>query len=176
VSAQSAETFPTDDEIKLLMAQTKRALLQYKPLIDQEERQLGTSYADGVATDRRLVDALETAVKALESKPQGFNGPAGFTFFEWLDDADRNALLCSSGALKEAAVQMMTGNTGKADALVHLAQSCTDVSTLLYTVSENASALYQRYAEAELQLGIEGAQVAQQCVDILKKKNSAPQK
>ena len=90
-SAQTNKTFPTDDEINLVLNQTERAMQQYKPLIDQEEIQMGTGYKEAAANDRRVVGALEMAVRAFKGKPQGFNGPLGFTFFEWLDDAGRNA-------------------------------------------------------------------------------------
>jgi hypothetical protein len=120
------------------------------------------------------VNGLETAVKAFKRKPQGFNGPLGFAFFQWLDDASRNALLCGSGVSAQAALQMMAGNTGKANSLLHLAQSCNDVATLIYTVSENAGSLYLRYVEAEEQLATQGAEVAKRCVEILKKNGAQP--
>ena len=148
VNAQAKKTFPTDDEINLVLTQTERAIQQYKPLIDKEEIQMGKSGADAIAHDRQVVNALETAVKAFRGKPQEFNGPLGFTFFEWLDDADRNAVLCGSGASGQAASQMMAGNKDKAESLLHLAKSCSDMSTLIYTVSENAGSFYQRYVEA----------------------------
>jgi|SRR5712692_5596902 len=173
-NAQADKPFPTDDEINLVLTQTERAIQQYKPLIDQEEIQMGKSAADAVAHDREVVKALELAVKAFKLKPQGFNGPLGFAFFEWLDDADRNAVLCGSGASTQATQQMMSGNTDKAALLLHLSQSCTDVSTLIYTVSENAGSLYQRYVEAEGQLAAEGAEVAQKCTDILKRSGITP--
>jgi len=174
--AQVDKPFPTDEEINLVLTQTERAVQQYKPLIDQEEVQMGKSYAGAAANDRQVVEALETAIKAFKVKPQGFNGPLGFAFFVWLDDADRNALLCSSGASMQSTRYMMEGNTEKAEALLHLAQSCQDASTLIYTVSENADSLYTKYAEAEEQLAIQGADVAQKCTDILKKNSIASKK
>jgi hypothetical protein len=172
--AQDEKTFPTDDEINLVLTQTERAIQQYKPLIDQEEFQLGKTYTSAVANDRQVVSALEMAVKAFKGKPQGFNGPLGFAFFEWLDDADRNALLCGSGASTQAALQMMAGSKDKAESLMHLAQSCLDASTLINTVSENAGSLYQRYVETERQLAVRGAEVAERCIDVLKKSGGAP--
>jgi hypothetical protein len=174
-NAQTEKTFPTNDEITLVLTQTQRAIQQYKPLIDQEEAQLGNSATDAVAHDRDVVNSLEMAVKAFKGKPQGFNGPLGFLFFEWLDDADRNAVLCGSGASGQAALQMMAGNKNKAESLLHLAQGCNDVSTLIYTVSENAGSLYQRYVEAEQQLAVQATEVAEKCTDILKK-NDVPSK
>jgi hypothetical protein len=146
---------------------------QYKPLIDQEEIQLGESYTDAAAKDRQTVSSLEIAVKAFKRKPQAFNGPLGFAFFEWLDDAERNAALCSSGAATQADLQQIAGNLEKARSLLHLAQSCVDVSILIYTVSENAGSLYERYVGAEVQLATQGAEAAEKCEAILKK-NGVP--
>jgi hypothetical protein len=175
-NAQTEKTFPTDDEINLVLTQTERAIQQYKPLIDQEEIQMGKSGAGAVANDRAVVGSLEIAVKAFKNKPQAFNGPLGFAFFEWLDDADRNAVLCANGAATQSMTEMMAGNTSKADSLIDLGRSCLDVSTLIYTVSENAGSLYQRYVEAEQQLATHGAEVAGKCADILKNNCVAPKK
>lgn len=174
--AQTEKTFPTDDEINLVLTQTDRAMQEYKPLIDQEEILIGKTAKDAVATDRKLVSTLETAVKAFRTKPQAFNGPLGFAFFEWLDDADRNALLCASGAASQSTLHMIAGDTGNANTLLNLSKSCMDVSSLIYTVSENAGSLYQRYVEAEEQLAAQSGEVAQKCVDILKKNGATPKR
>ena len=175
-NAQTEKPFPSDDEINLVLTQTERAIQQYKPLIDQEEVQMGKSVTDAVAIDRKNVKALEIAVKAFKGKPQGFNGPLGFVFFEWLDDASRNALLCASWASAQGALQMMDGNTDKAASLLHLAQSCSDASALISTVSENAGSLYQRYVEAEEQTAAQAVTVMEKCMDILKKNGVPPKK
>jgi hypothetical protein len=175
-NAQTKKTFPTDDEINLVLTQTERAIQQYKPLIEQEEIQMGKSYTDAAANDRNVVNSLEMAVKAFKGKPQAFNGPLGFAFFEWLDDAGRNAVLCASGAGTQAMTEMMAGNMSKASSLIDLGRSCQDVSTLLYTVSENAGSLYLRYVESEQQLAAHGAEVAGKCADILKNNCVAPKK
>jgi hypothetical protein len=125
-----------------------------------------------IANDRQVVSGLEMAIKAFKGKPQGFNGPLGFSFFEWLDDAARNAALCAGGSSSQALSELMAGNAGnkdKAESLLHLAKSCPDVSTLIYTVSENAGALYQRYVDAEQELAERATEVAQECTDALKK-------
>src|ERR1019366_9145180 len=134
-----------------------------KPLIDQEQNQMGKSATDAVAKDRQVVEAPELAVKRFKSQPQGFNSPLGFAYFEWMDDASRNSLLCGSNALSEAVKQMTQGNINKADSLIHLAQSCSEVSTLIYTVSENAGALYQRYVAGMAQLADQATDAAQKC-------------
>ena len=174
--AQTAKAFPTDDEINLVLTQTERAIQRYKPLIDQAEVELGESSTVAIARDRQVVNALETAVKAFKRKPQAFNGPLGFAFFQWLDDSDRNAVLCGSGASMQAALQMMAGNKDKAGSLLRLAQGCNDASTLIYTVSENAGSLYQRYVEAEQQLAIQSGDAVKQCVDVLKRNGALPKK
>lgn len=175
-NAQTEKTFPTDAEISLVLTQTERAIQQYKPLIDLEAVQMGKSGADTIAHDRQVVSGLEMAIKAFRGKPQGLNGPLGFTFFEWLDDADRNAALCAGGSSSQAMSEMMAGNKDTAQSLLHLAQSCGDMSALIYTVSENAGALYQRYVEAEQELAEQAAEVAQKCTDILKNNGVPPRK
>jgi hypothetical protein len=147
---------------------------QYKPLIDQEEIQMGEGYKGAAAKDRALVASLEIAVKAFKRKPQAFNGPLGFAFFEWLDDAARNAVLCASGASTQVTTQVMAGSAGKADSLIDLVRSCQDVSTLIYTVSENAGALYERYVTAEEQLAVKGVEAAERCTNTLKKRSVPP--
>jgi hypothetical protein len=168
--AQNEKPFPTNDEINLLLTQTERAIQQYKPLIDQEEIQMGQSYKDAAANDRNVVGALENFIKNLKTKPQGFNSPAGFLLFETLDDADRNALLCSSGAALQVP---QTDTAAKAFALVHLAQSCQDASALIYTVSENVGSLYEKYLEAQAQLAGQAVETMQRCIETLKKNGPA---
>ncbi len=161
--------FPTDTEVQLLVTQTERAVQQYKPLLDEEAMQLGKKGTEAVAKDRQVVHALEVAMRTFKAQPQGFNGPAGFAFFEWLDDASRNALLCASTTMEQLNEQMMAGETKKGIELIHLSQGCTDASILLYTVSENAGSLYERYVKAEQHLAEDGANVAQKCSDALKR-------
>jgi hypothetical protein len=175
-NAQTEKTFPTDAEIILVLTQTERALQQYRPLIDLEAAQPGKNGVDTIAHDRQVVSGLEMAIKAFKAKPQGFNGPLGFAFFEWLDDASRNAALCAAGSVNQAMSEMMAGKTGTADSLLHLGHSCADASTLIYTVSENAGSLYQRYVTAEQDLAAQAAEVAQKCTDILKKNSASPKK
>jgi hypothetical protein len=170
VNAQTEKALPTDEEINLVLTQTERALQQYKPLIEQEDAMLGKEKqaADGITQARQVVSALETAITGLKSKPQGFNGAVGFAFFEWLDDASRNALLCSAAAFPFATVALLASDQDRASSLVKLAQTCSDASTLLYTVSENVGALYLRYERAEDELLNKTYQAFEHCTDMLK--------
>lgn len=173
IRAQDEKTFPTDNEIQLLLTQADRATQQYKPLIDQEEIQLGKSGADAVVKDRQVVQAVEMAVQTLKKKPQGFNSPAGFALFEWMDDASRNAMVCSTSSMTQATVTLMAGEISKATELINLGQSCMDVSSLIYTVSENAGALYERFLKAQQQLAEKAMSISQTCTDVLKKLDAA---
>jgi hypothetical protein len=167
--------FPRDDEIRLVLTQADRAIDQYKPLLDQEQQVLGNEGAEAVAKDREVVQGIELAIKGFGKNPQAFNGPLGFSFFEWLDDASRNAVLCATNAANKAFKSVLDGDKDNAISELHLSQNCTDASTLLYTVSENAGALYTRYVENEQKLAAEGARVAQKCAEILKQ-NGAKEK
>jgi hypothetical protein len=136
VNAQKQDTnFPTNDEIKLVMTQTTRAIDLYKPFLDIEEKTLGKQGAEAAAKDREVVKSIEKAVIDFGNDPQTFNSPLGFFFFEWLDDASRNALLCSNSASNDIAVSVMSGDKAKAESAFQLQQGCFNASTLLYTVS-----------------------------------------
>jgi hypothetical protein len=174
VNAQPVMNFPTNDEISLLISQTERTIQQYRPLVDQEEAQMGKDGTEAASKDRQVIDELEVAIKAFKAQPQRFNGPLGFAFFESLDDADRNIVLCGSGASSQATLQLMTGNTARANSLIELARSCSDADALMYTVSENAASLYERYAEAEAQLATQGVETSEKCMAILKKNSTPP--
>lgn len=168
--------FPTNDEINLLLTQTERAIGQYKPLLDQEESLFGEKGKEAVAKDREVVKGLETAIKAFRKNPQAFNSALGFAFFEWIDDADRNILLCASGASTEAVTLMLDGKTDKARSLAELSKSCMDMSSLMYTVGENAGALYARFVAGEEELAKQAIETMHKCTDILKKSGVKPNK
>lgn len=142
---------------------------QYKPLIDEEELELGKRGEDAVAKDRQVVQAVEGALDVLKKKPQGFDSAAGFLLSEWLDDATRNALLCSQTAMSQATLLAIAGKTDDANRYMRLSQACMDASTLIYTVSENAGALYERYVKGEQDLATVAVNTAQNCAQALKK-------
>jgi hypothetical protein len=84
--AQDETAFPSDTEVRLLVTQAERAVQQYKPLLDEEAIQLGTTGAEVVAKDREVVHALEIAFKALLRKtrkvsmdPEGLQSSNGWT-------------------------------------------------------------------------------------------------
>jgi hypothetical protein len=130
---------------------------------------LGKKGAEAVAKDRQVVEALETALDVLKKNPQGFNSAAGFMVVECLDDASRNALLCSQTAMSDAALLAVSHDMDAANPLVRLSQACMDVSTLIYTVSENASSLYERYTKSEQDLAEKAYDTLTKCNAALKK-------
>jgi hypothetical protein len=170
----SDKPFPSNDEIKLLLTQADRAMEQYKAAINLEEAQFEKSsgQADAVAKDREVAANYEIMSKGMETKPQLFNSRFGFEIVTLLDDAVRNSLLCSTQAAM--GIPRASG-VSEAQSFLHLAQTCSDASTLLYTVSENAAALYEKYLAAAEVLENKTADVATKCTDILKK-NAASQK
>jgi hypothetical protein len=178
-SAQKVETkepnFPTDEEILLVLTQAERAVGQYKPLLDMEEKLLGKEGAEAVAKDREVVHGIEVAIVSFRKKPQVFNSYLGFSFFEWLDDASRNALVAATNASNAVTMGLLSGNKEAATSSAELVKDFINASTALYTVSENAGALYTRYVQGEQSLAEEGMKIATECTNILKKSGAKKQ-
>lgn len=164
--------FPSDDEINLLLTQGDRAMEQYKAAVNLEETELEKSpdEAGAVAKDREVYTGWETMSRGMKTKPQAFNSQYGFQITLLLDDASRNGLLCSNQALLRVSSAKSVSEAGT---FVHLAETCSNASTLLYTVSENAASLYQKYLAAQEQLTNQTADVALKCAAILKKNSDA---
>jgi hypothetical protein len=77
-NAQTNKTFPTDDEIALVVTQTERALSDYEETVKTEEK-LGSKEAD-LANDKRVIKGLALMSKGIGSQPQRFNSGLGLTF------------------------------------------------------------------------------------------------
>jgi hypothetical protein len=166
--------FPTDDEIRLVVTQSTRAVEQYKPLLDMEEKMLGKEGQEAVNKDREVVRSIELALKGFGENPKAFNSALGFTFNEWLDDASRNAALCSANAMSDAMTSLLDGNKSRVDTDLLLSQACSNVSMVFFTVAENAGALYTRYAQAIEKLAADGAKVSEECAKVLKQEGVSP--
>jgi hypothetical protein len=164
--SQAPKNFPTDEEIRLVMTQTDRALVDYAATVQQERKLYGDRV--DVKNDSQVIDGLTTFSKGMGAQPQRFNSPFGFEFVLLLDDASRNAALCNAGAISEGVKATMAGQTQAAQDYMELGQSCTSVSTLLYTVSESAAALYQRYVNGEEELAQRAVEEMEKCVAVLK--------
>ncbi len=168
-SATNVPELPNEREIRLVLTQAERAVATFASAIDLEEATTtGKDAAYAVTKDREVLTGLRVALSALNKNPQGFNSAVAFYFVLWLDDASRNAALCASSVTAAAAAAAIGGNSKEAYRLLNAGQSCTGASTLLYTVSENASELYARYLKANEALLRVGYETAQRCVDIIK--------
>jgi hypothetical protein len=166
VNSQTNKTFPTDDEITLVVTQTERALSDYETSVSLEAK-LADKEND-IANDKRVIHGLTVMVKALHEHPQGFNSPVGFEFVLLLDDASRNAALCNADAIQKGIKVTLAGDASGGGNYLQLAQACTGASNLLYNVSENAGALYQRYVNGEESLAIDAVNTMNKCVEKLK--------
>jgi hypothetical protein len=167
--AQVEKAFPTDEEIDLLLAQADRTMQRYKPLLDEQEAEIGKSVAAEIAKDRQLAGTLELVLKSLKTQHSRFNGLQGFTFLESLHDIERNLLRCVNTASSGSTGYMIAGNRDKAAALLALSEHCQDLSLLVYTISESAVSLYQHFIEAEDQWAAHSSQEARQCETALEK-------
>lgn len=71
--------------------------------------------------------------------------------------------------MSQSTMLLIAGKTDDALQMMQLSKSCMDASTLIYTVSENAGSLYERYVKGEQDLANEGASGLERCVEALKK-------
>jgi hypothetical protein len=161
--------FPSDQEVNLMMSQANRAMDDYETLVAQGQQLLG----DVPDSDKEVLKAWKIGAKALHSNPQGFNSVAGFDIVTMLDDASRNAAIWAGSAgieiVKEITAGKVTANT---DRLITLIQNANSTSTLLYTVSENAVALYTRFLNWQSEEGAKAVTLLQHCTDVLKAKDA----
>jgi hypothetical protein len=168
--------FPSDDEINVVVSQTNTAMMQYRMAVDEEGRLMGKAAADANARDRKTLENWDFISKGLSSKPQMFNGIVGFDFVLMLDEASRDEILCSVSSLSAASIIAIAQDVSKATPLINLSNTCMDASTILFTVRQGVTALYQKYVAAEEGLANKGLKVAGNCIEALKKKDAALKK
>ena len=162
------KSFPSNEEINLLAAQASRAMDQFKVIVDQAEKLLGKDAPDAFERDRMLFRHWAVMEKALKENPQEFNSLLGFEAVLDLDDASRNSALCASDAAVHALKDIANGTIEQTTLILNLSQSCTDVSTLLYTVSENAASLYKKYLAWQRESSGRAVDAVQKCTEALK--------
>jgi hypothetical protein len=159
------KSFPSNEEINLLVTQANRAMEQFKVIEIQAEGLLGKEAFD---QDRKLFEHWAFMQKALKENPQAFNSSLGFEAVLDLDDASRNSAMCANMAATQALKDVANGTIEHTTVIVSLSQSCLDVSTLLYTVSENASSLYKKYLAWRREFSAQAMDAVQKCQDVLK--------
>jgi hypothetical protein len=164
--------FPDDSQINLLVTQSERSFETYEVTVKEEQLGLGEQGEESAARDRQVLERVRQYLPKLKANPQAFNSPAGFLLVVDLDDASRNMAVCMGQAGMDASLLAVAGSTSAGQSTLALAQACQGASQLLYTVSETAVSLYEKYlfANHDLQQREEGA--VGKCMEILKKQGS----
>ena len=173
--AQQQETkddpeFPKTEEIQLVVTQAERAFEQYKQSVTMEA-ELPSAKRDpsAVEKDREVFDSTAKLIAALKTHPEGFHGLGGLLLLSSLDDASRNAALCSGTAYNDSMQAVMTNSDiHSARDWLHVGLSCVDVSGYLYTVSESVQALLVREMKAQQILNQQATELANKCTALMK--------
>jgi hypothetical protein len=159
--------FPDDDQIRLLLSQADRAFQNYESAVNMERLQLGD--AAGAEKDQEVSSAFRELLPKLKQNLQMFNSPFGFLLIIDLDDASRNMAVCMSQGGMSASNFLLAGNTSAGRERLLLAQTCMDATTLLYTVSETATKMYEDYLLANAVLQDTMLKTVTKCSDVLQK-------
>lgn len=158
--------FPSDTEIKLVMAEAKNAFEQYRVVVGHGEQLLGKGPFE---QDRMLIEHWETTSKTVSQNPQAFNSEAGFDALIDLDDAARNTVLCADQASTEILNDINNLHSQRSQLLLELHQSCLDTSRLLFAASENANVLFTKYVTLQKKASAQAADALAKCSEALKK-------
>ena len=162
--------FPTTDEINLVVSQAERAFAQYKGSVLME-RALESSKRDpaSLKKDEEVVELSQKLVAGLTKNPNAFHGLGGFLLLSSLDDASRNAALCSTAGAAEIAKGVIDhADPKEAYQTMTVIQNCSDVSLHLYTVSESVHALMVRELEAQQDLNNKAMEMVTKCTQLMK--------
>jgi hypothetical protein len=163
--------FPNIEEIQLVVTQSERVFEQYKQAVTTEA-ELPTSKTNPsmIEKDRGVYDMATKLIASLKAHPQGFHGVGGPLLLSSLDDASRNAALCSGAAYNDTMDALMTkSDVHSAKDWIHVGLSCVDVSGYLYTVSESVQAMLVRDMQAQQMLNQRAGETINTCTAALKK-------
>jgi hypothetical protein len=168
---EKAPDFPSTEEIKLVITQSERVFEQYKQTVAMEaELPTFKSSPSAVEKDRGVYDMTTKLLAGLKTHPESFNGLGGLLLLSSLDDASRNAALCSGTAYSDTMQAIMTNSDiNSAKEWIHVGLSCIDVSGYLYTVSESVQALLVREMEAQQLLNQRAQETLNGCTAALTK-------
>jgi len=156
-----------------LLTQASRAFDSYENTFQLEAQLVGGP--ESVAKDKETLAMARRVIADIKQNPsKGFNSPMGFLLVTNLDDASRNMAICMGQGGIQSATELQDGKLSSATLKLHIAQTCLDSSTLLFTVSESALDLYAQYLATEYKLTQQAVEGLQNCVDSLKK--SPPKK
>jgi len=163
--------FPSSDEIQLVVTQSERVFEQYKQSVTMES-ELPSSKRDPsvIQKDTGVYDMGMRMVDALKKHPDGFHGVGGLLLLSSLDDASRNAALCSGTAYNDTMEAVMTkSDVHSAENWMDVGLSCINMSGYLYTVSESVQALLVRDLKAQQMLNESATETVNSCTAALKK-------
>jgi hypothetical protein len=163
--------FPSTDEIQLVVTQSERVFEQYKQSVTMEA-ELPSFKRDpsAIEKDTGVYDMGMKLVDALKKHPDGFHGVGGLLLLSSLDDASRNAALCSGTAYNDTMGAVMSKtDVHSAESWMHVGLSCINISGYLYTVSESVQALLVRDIKAQQMLNQSAAETVNSCTAALKK-------
>jgi len=162
--------FPTTDEIQLVVTQSERSIEQYRQSVVLEAELVSAKEdPSGVRKDQELIESATKLIAALKKNPEGFHVLGGLLLLSLLDDASRNAALCSNTGMAE----ITQGLIAKPDAntayrILNISNGCIAASTHLYTVSESVEAMLEREMKAQQNLNEKAMNVAKKCTGVLK--------
>jgi hypothetical protein len=166
--------FATTEEIRLVLTQSERVFEQYRSVVEMEAAVPAHSKTNlGVEKDQQVLGASKKLIDGLKQNPKAFNGKAGYYLLGLLDDASRNAALCSGSAMADASQKLLSGNKTDVSVMIHLADTCQSMSAQFYTVSENVNALMERYFDGQEMLNDKVNELIAHCNGAIKK-NPAP--
>jgi hypothetical protein len=169
---KSRRSIPTTEEITLVLTQAERAFEQYKNSVVMEQS-LESSKRDpeSLKKDQEVVEMSHKLIVALKEHTDKFHGLGGMLLLSTLDDASRNAALCSSSGSAEIAKGLIDHFDLKdAYRIMTVMQNCSDVSQHLYTVSESVHALMVRELEAQEDLNNKAMEMVTKCTELMKNK------
>jgi hypothetical protein len=133
--AQNEKTpeFPNTEEINLVVTQSERVFEEYKQSITMEaELPSSKQNPSVIEKDREGHDMAAKLVTTLKAHPEGFHGLGGLLLLSSLDDASRNAAVCSSSAYSDAMNAVIsTSDVDSAKESLHVGLSCIEVSGYL---------------------------------------------
>jgi hypothetical protein len=151
------------------MTQAERAFDQYKNSVVMEQTLESSKQApESLKKDQELVEMSHKLIVALKEHPDKFTGLGGLLLLSTLDDASRNAALCSSSGSAEIAKGLIDHFDPKdAYRIMTVMQNCSDVSLHLYTVSESVHALMVRELEAQEDLNNQAMEMVTKCTGLM---------
>jgi hypothetical protein len=163
--------FSRVEEIQLVVTQSERVFEQYNQAVKMEG-QLPSSKnnASMIEKDQAVYDMGREVVAGLKVNPEVFHGVGGLLLLSSLDDASRNAALCSGTAYGDSMNAVMTkSDFDSAKDWIQVGLTCVNVSASLYTVSESVHALLFRDMQAQQALNQRGEEAVNECTSLLKK-------